>query len=402
MTLPSSRFGVSLQVALLAAARFFEAIGAGMIVPILPLFLAELEPGPFAGLSDAAKTGLVFFSFGSVTTAGQYVFGRLSDRFGHYKTGILVAIAAFSLLAAALPSVDSYTGLLLVRVGQGLALGLSIPCLWTILTHHSPADTRGASVGFYTSVRMVGFALGPLLGGHVADSLGFDAAFLGCAAFGAVTFGLVYLLVEDVGPAAPIAPPPATGETRPGGPFVLLGLAVFACLFPLTMVISYFPDYEVRFGAGATDLSWVFSLTIVSRLVLQYPIGAASDRIGRKPFLIAGLLAIVPLTVLMAFARSIGDLMVLRALLGAAMAAVVAPAYALAGDRSDPRRRGRQLGLVSMGFTAGVMAGPLVSGFVSQSSPSLPWYLGAAVPLAVAFLIQLRVADSRGRWARPG
>ncbi|MBI4616622.1 MAG: MFS transporter [Planctomycetes bacterium] len=390
-----ARRGIGKDVAVLALARFFETVAAGVVVPILPLFLVGLSPGPFAGLPEETLTGIVFFAFGVAMTAGQYVFGRLADRAGRYKPGLLVGIGSFALLSLTYVRIESYVSLLGVRFLQGAALGLSISCIWAILVERSSETKRGASMGFYTSVQMLGLAAGPLLGGWVTELWGERAAFLAAAGLGGLTGLLMALLVRDV-QASPARDRVVAENGTPASVFLYLATAVFTQVFAVTMIIAYFPYYAREFGARPGELAVVFSVLVLARFLFQYPFGVLSDRFGRKPFLVGGLVSMLPIMAGLAFAGSVRSLVLFRALQGAATAAVVASAYALAGDRSDPGRRASQLGIVGMGFTAGVTAGPLFAGLLVRLGRPVPFLLAAAAAAAVAVLVGVAVGESRG------
>ena len=94
-------------------------------------------------------------------------------------------------------------------------------------------------------------------------------------------------------------------------------------------------QFNTRLHQTAVGFSIAFSALMVTRLFFQFPLGRLSARIGRKPLIIAGLVAIAPATALMGVVNSTALLTGLRLFQGLASAAIAAPAFALAGDLSD-------------------------------------------------------------------
>ena len=72
---------------------------------------------------------------------------------------------------------NHFTDLLILRSLQGIGVALTIPASLAIMTVATKKETRGGAMGVYTTSRMVGFAIGPLIGGILYDAYGFDPAF---------------------------------------------------------------------------------------------------------------------------------------------------------------------------------------------------------------------------------
>ena len=67
--------------------------------------------------------------------------------------------------------------MLVLRVLQRITVGATIPAIIAMVTHLSTPATRGKAVGVYSTIRGLGFGLGPVLGGAVATYYSFDTAF---------------------------------------------------------------------------------------------------------------------------------------------------------------------------------------------------------------------------------
>jgi MFS family permease len=152
-------------------------------------------------------------------------------------------------------------------------------------------------------------------------------------------------------------------------------------------------EFNARLDQTAIGFGVAFSALMVSRLLLQTPLGRLSDRIGRKPLVVGGLLLLVPATALMGYVSTTLQLVGARILQGSASAGVAAPAFALAADLSSAGTEGRQMSFITAGFSLGIAVGPLIAGFLAGISFPLPFLIGAGGCLVGAALVQAVVPE---------
>ena len=133
---------------------------------------------------------------------------------------------------------------------------------------------------------------------------------------------------------------------------------------------------------------------MVSRLLAQVPLGWLSDRIGRKPLIIGGLILMAPATVLLGLAATTLQLTGFRVFQGVASAAIAAPAFALAADLSRSGGEGRQLSIVTTGFGLGIALGPLLAGVLATLVFELPFIIGGAMTIVGAGIVYRYVPET--------
>lgn len=395
--------GINRQVLALSTARLGDAVGNSILFVIIPLYVARL-PAPALALPVATRVGLALSLYGLVSALGQPLAGALADRLGRRKPLILAGLLVMALGTLAFTLVGSYSDLLWLRALQGLAVAFTIPTSLAIMSNATDRETRGGSMGVYTTMRMVGLASGPLLAGVLYDRVGFDAAFFAGAGFVLTGAVLVQLWVRDE--------PSDTRRAR-ARPFRLfepglltpgmLGLATatFTMAASFSMMGALENEFNARLDQTALAFGLAFSALMISRLVLQYPIGRWSDRVGRKPFLIVGLVLMAPATALLGFAATTDQLVLLRVAQGLASAGVAAPAFALAADLARRGGEGRQLAIVTTGFGLGLSFGPLLAGSLAAVSFTLPFILGGILSLIGALVVVRFVPESVRRESRP-
>ena len=140
----------------------------GMAWGLLPLFYAA------AGLS-LGEIGLLAAAYPAVWGVAQIGTGAWSDRVGRKRlivAGLLLQAAAIGVIAAG----SSFAVWLVAAVGLGLGTALVYPTLLAVIADVAEPVWRGSAVGVYRLWRDLGFAIGAIVAGLVADAAGIGAA----------------------------------------------------------------------------------------------------------------------------------------------------------------------------------------------------------------------------------
>jgi len=171
---------------------------------------------------------------------------------------------------------------------------------------------------------------------------------------------------------------------------VLIGMTGFGVFLPI------FPFLSLELGATPTSTTIAMGAYSFGQLISSPFWGRLSDRVGRKPILIAGLVGGVISYLWIAQAGTVFDLGAAR-LFGGLMAGNVGAAFAAAADLADDKTRARNMGLlgaaVGFGFIAGPALGALLIGHEpNRQSFALVCYASAALAglAALAALVLFR------------
>ena len=392
----SESIGLNRTVAALSVARLADALGNSLLIVVIPLYVAKL-PAPWFPWSDEMRAGFLISMYGFVNALLQPFAGALSDRVSKRKPFIqagLILMGAGTLLFV---SVSRFADLLVLRAIQGLGVALTIPASMALMATASNRKTRGGSMGIYSTSRMAGFALGPLIGGFLYDRFGFDTAFYAGAALIAVALILVQLMVKEVPPKEAGRPVPRLRmfDRRILNAGILgAGLATFMMASAFAMMTPLEARFNARLHETALEFGIAFSALMASRLVLQIPIGRLSDRFGRKPFIIGGLLLMGLATAVLGEARSSIELIWLRVIQGAGAAGIAAPAFALAADLAHRGGEARQMSLITMGFGLGIAAGPFFAGLLAGTNFDLPFVFFGGLLVISAWVVLRNVPET--------
>lgn len=154
-------------------AQLLSAMGFSVTFPFLPLYVAEL--GSATGTSVEFWTGMAFSSQAVTMAIASPIWGSLADRLGH-KLMVERAMYGGALLLLLMGFVRSAEELVLLRLIQGGVTG-TIAAANAMLAAIAPRERLGFAMGTLQMGLWSGTAAGPLLGGVLADLLGFRAPF---------------------------------------------------------------------------------------------------------------------------------------------------------------------------------------------------------------------------------
>jgi len=208
-------------------------------------------------------------------------------------------------------------------------------------------------------------------------------------------------------PAATKDNPAPLFYTEKGTPrFTRTALALFAAGFAtfalLYCVQPMMPMLSHAFGINAAESSLILSLSTITLAVGLLITGPISDAIGRKPVMVASLLAAALFTLGSALAPSWHGVLLMRALVGLALSGLAAVAMTYLSEEIHPQHLGLAMGLYIGGNAIGGMSGRLLSGVLVDyvSWHSVLGVMGGLALLA-ALLLWRFLPDSRHFNPRP-
>jgi len=194
----------------------------------------------------------------------------------------------------------------------------------------------------------------------------------------------------------PIGGPGPSARTR----LAILFVTVFLDLVGFGIVLPLLPLYADRFGASGTQVGLLITVYSVAQFFLAPLWGRLSDRFGRRPFLILGLLGSAASYLVFAYAGSLAVLFLSRIMAGIGGATVpVAQAYI--SDITPPERRAGNLGLIGAAFGLGFIFGPALGGVLAPISSEAPGLAAAALCFTNGILAFLLLPESLSPGERP-
>lgn len=153
------------------------------------------------------------------------------------------------------------------------------------------------------------------------------------------------------------------GYRRVNQAMFFAGFACFAMLYGTQPIL---PLIAARFSVTPAAASLTVSAGTLALAAMLIPASLVSDRFGRRPVMRASLLAAALFALLAAAVTDFAQLLLLRGLLGIAIAGVPAAAMAYLGEEIAPAAQGRAMGLYIAGNAVGGMSGRFISALVTD------------------------------------
>ncbi|MGI8586978.1 MAG: MFS transporter [Chloroflexia bacterium] len=176
----------------------------------------------------------------------------------------------------------------------------------------------------------------------------------------------------------------------------VITLGVFVVFLGLCAVWPVFTLYMQARGVSITEISLTSAAYMAASFLFQVPMGWASDKLGRKPLLLAGLATHGILSLLYLTTSDTAGFMLLRFIEGIGSAAMLPAARAHIMDTIPPARRGAAFGLLSAAFNGGMMLGPAIGGLMAGFTGFQgPFWFGAGTSLIAGIFLALKVHDRR-------
>ncbi len=177
-------------------------------------------------------------------------------------------------------------------------------------------------------------------------------------------------------------------------PLVIIFVTVFIDLLGFGIIIPLLPFYAETFGASALSVGLLAALFSLMQFVFAPLWGRWSDRIGRRPIILAGLLGSCLSYIALALATSL-PLIFLARLIGGIAGANIPVAQAYIADVTTPENRARGMGLVGAAFGLGFVFGPALGGALSRFGPDVPMWVAAALCFSNFVAAWLLLPESR-------
>jgi MFS transporter, DHA1 family, tetracycline resistance protein len=188
-----------------------------------------------------------------------------------------------------------------------------------------------------------------------------------------------------------------------------LFLIVLIDLIGFGLVIPLLPFYGVRFGASAPEVTWLLATYSLMQLVAAPLWGWLSDRVGRRPVLMASMAASAVAYLWLGAATDLWMLFAGRALAGTC-AGNIAAAQAYIADITKPEERAHGMGMIGAAFGLGFIFGPALGGLLAGTDPATanlvtPAWVAAGLSIValcgVLFVLRESHARERRGQARP-
>ncbi|MEO8200511.1 MAG: MFS transporter [Gemmatimonadota bacterium] len=178
-------------------------------------------------------------------------------------------------------------------------------------------------------------------------------------------------------------------------PLLILFVTAFVDMIGLTMIVPILPYYARTFGASASVIGLLIASFSLAQLVVAPAWGRFSDRYGRRPAILAGLLITAGAYLVFAFSGSVIMLLLSRIIQGLG-GGTIGVVQAYVADASPPEKRTKSLGWLSAVTSLGAVAGPAFGSLMHRIGGTRAPGIGAALlALLVAVFAWRYLRESR-------
>jgi MFS transporter, DHA1 family, multidrug resistance protein len=168
------------------------------------------------------------------------------------------------------------------------------------------------------------------------------------------------------------------------------------------IIIPIMPFYIKEFGAGGSAMGGLMATYGVMQLIFAPIWGSLSDRYGRKPILLIGIIGNALSQFIMGFSTELWMLFAARALAGILSSATLPTAMAYVSDNSSEKERGGGMGMVGAAMGLGMVIGPGLGGLLGDYSLHAPFFLAGGLSLAAMALVWTLLPEAPQRAAAAG
>jgi MFS family permease len=375
---------------LLALATFVLFLSTLVGQPVIPELAAELgaDPGATAAILSAALMTTVLFQFFS---------GGLADRYGRRLILAAGALAGgITSLGCALAG--SWQWLLGMRILGGLADAAAMPALLG-LTAELSQGRQGSFFGVLRSAQGLSFMAGPAIGGALS-LISLRAPFLADAA---LSLGACVLLVRLAPPGAvPAAEAHTWAQLRrlkalfSDGRYYAYGLFVAVDNVAFPVLAAFVPVVARSMGAAPRDIGLMLAVQAACFSLASWLSGRFSDRVGRRPLVIAAQPAVILACAGLALAGSWTGMIPWLALYGLGAGATFVLGLVMAADVTPAADSAGTLGAFDAAVDLLIFAAPAVALAVyDQLGRVTPILLAAALPALIALPVALLTRETR-------
>ena len=388
------------NVVVLGVVSLFADISSEMVYPLIPLFLTSTLGAPVFAV------GLIEGVAESTASTLKWIFGWFSDRI---RRRVPFTFAGYALAAIAKPALAAafvWPAALFVRFLDRSGKGIRTAPRDALIADSTDETQRGRAFGLHRAMDTSGAIVGPLMALGLLAWFGqhnYRPIFLVAGIPGAISVVLL-LAVREIRHAPRAGPLPPLLSLR-GYDSRFLQFVGVTLIFAIGNSSDAFLVLRSKdVGLGATAIVGAYVLYNVSYAGLSLPAGIRSDRIGRRPVLIAGFVIFALVYAGFALASDGWMIWPLFIVYGAYIAFTDGVGKAYVSDLVPADRRGTAMGLYNASTGVMLLLSSIIGGALwDLVGPAATFVFGASTAALAALLLLMlrpRGGESAGQIAR--
>lgn len=372
---------------------FLVFTGIGLVIPVMPKFMTELD-------ISGSIVGLLVAAFSLTQLLFSPLAGRISDSLGR-KWIIVIGMIVFALSEWLFGAANSAFLLFVARMLGGIGAALIMPAVMAYTADVTSDEERAKGMGFMNAAITTGFIIGPGIGGYLAE-FGVRVPFYGAAVAGLVAGLITAFILPESLPADKRAKLRAAKPAKNRNllsqliysfrePYFLSLVIVFVMSFGLAnyeTIFSLFVDH--KFGFTPKDIAFIITFGSIAGAVVQLTaFGWILERFGEKRVISTCLLAASLFVLLTLFVSSFWMIFAVTFIVFLSID-ILRPAVSTQMSLLARDQQGYVAGLNSAFTSLGNIAGPVIAGILFDVDINFP-YLLAFIVLLLSFVLSVSV-----------
>lgn len=384
----------TLAIAFLA--QLMAGLGFSLVFPFLPLYVQYL--GIRTSGSVEFWSGIVFAVQAFTMMLSAPVWGSLADRYGR-KLMVQRATFGGAVILLAMGFARSAEELAILRAIQGLITG-TVTATIALVAAATPRKHSGFALGLLQVALWAGIAVGPVIGGVMADTVGFRATFILTSTLLFLAGVLVHFGIHE---------PPRTPQPTEARPNLLQSwrevlhlpgvLPTFAVRFlnnvsrmsVMPLLPLFVQSLMSNSNAVGTMTGLVSGIGSAMSTLSAVVLGRVGDKVGHKRVLVFAAILAAAGYVPQALVTSPWQLILLNGITGAAVGGILPALGALLAQYSPPGHEGAVYGLDASVGSAGRTVAPIVGSAIAMWFGIRATFVFAGAVFALAALLALRL-----------
>jgi len=354
-------------------AQVMVSVGFSSIYPFLPLYVEQL--GSNTRMSIELLAGLIYSVQALTMMIASPIWGAVADRFGR-KLMVVRSMYGGAIIIFLMTFVTSAEQLVLLRALQGLITG-TVSAANALVASVAPRRESGYAMGFLQVGFSVGTAIGPLVGGMVADAFGYSVVFYItalCLLIGGltVTFGVhenFQPLRQDKGRRLNLVNSWQSLLVLPGVfmAYVMRFITSMGRVMTIPIIPLFIKDLLGTSASVNTFTGLVMGVTSGATMISTVILGKLGDKNGYRKILVIAMMVLAVGYTTEGYVNVGWQLLILQALVGVALGGVIPIISAILANYIKAGDEGLAFGLDNSVTAAGRGVAPLLGAAVATA-----------------------------------
>ena len=331
-------------------------IGSGMIASLLGMYSKTLG-------ATGLQLGIIYSGISFSRAILSPPIGKLSDEKGR-KAFLIFGLLAYTLISFGYIYAETAWGLIIVGLLHGAAAAFVLPIAFAYIGDITPIGKEGEYLGTFGISLFIGWAIGPILGGVIADVLGYKEAFLGMGILSFASLVITFFMLPESENIKKDGNSISYKSILKDRLLVVVLSVRFLHLITISSIVTFVPIFALSINLSLSQIGTILMLNILVMGLLQQPFGKLADRTNRINMLIIG--GIIASAGLMGIPFSTNFLQ----LLFWNMVMAIGSALSFPTTNAIMTVKGRTTGMASVmavfnfAMSAGMALGPLIAGVI--------------------------------------